>query len=39
MNYSQGLAQAKTLLEQGHAAQAVQTAAGTLENLLVELYN
>lgn len=39
MDYSQGLVKAKTLLEQGHAAQAVQTAAGALESLLVELYN
>ena len=39
MNYSQTLPKAKTLLEQGHDAQAVQTAAGALENLLVELYN
>ncbi len=39
MNYPHTLSKAKTLLEQGHAAQAVQTAAGALENLLVELYN
>ncbi len=39
MNYPQTLNKAKTLLQQKHHAQAVQTAASTLENLLVELYN
>ncbi|MBN1956153.1 MAG: ATP-binding protein [Anaerolineae bacterium] len=39
MNYSQTLSKAKTLLDQRHYAQAVQTAAGALEHLLVELYN
>jgi hypothetical protein len=39
MNYPQTLAKAKTLLEQQHYAQAVQTAAGALESLLVALYN
>jgi hypothetical protein len=39
MNYSQTLDKAKTLLRQKHHAQAVQTAASALENLLVELYN
>lgn len=39
MAYPQTLSKAKTLLEQGHTAQAVQTAAGVLETLLVELYN
>jgi hypothetical protein len=39
MNYPQTLAKAKTLLQQKHHAQAVQTAASVLENLLVELYN
>jgi hypothetical protein len=39
MNYPQTLTQAKTLLQQGHHAQAVQAAAGALEHLLVDLYN
>jgi len=39
MNYVQTLTKAQTLLAQKHYAQAVQTAASTLENLLVELYN
>jgi len=39
MNYSQTLTKAQTLLAQKHYAQAVQTAASILENLLVELYN
>jgi hypothetical protein len=39
MNYSQTLTKAKTLLQQKHHAQAVQTAASTLENLRAELYN
>ncbi len=39
MNYPQTLARAKTLLDQHHHAQAVQTAAGALESLLVDLYN
>jgi len=39
MNYSQALTKAKTLLQQKHHAQAVQTAASALEHLLVELYN
>ncbi len=39
MNYPQTLKKAQTLLRQKHHAQAVQTAAGALENLLVELYN
>lgn len=39
MDYSQALKKAKTLLAQNHHAQAVQTAAGALETLLVEFYN
>ncbi len=39
MNYPKTLQKAKTLLAQKHHAQAVQTAASALENLLVELYN
>lgn len=39
MNYPQTLAKARTLLEQKHHAQAVQSAAGALESLLVDLYN
>jgi hypothetical protein len=39
MDYSAALAKAKTLLQQKHHAQAVQTAGSALENLLVELYN
>ena len=39
MDYSQTLKKAQTLLAQKHHAQAVQTAASALENLLVELYN
>jgi len=39
MNYPQTLKKAQTLLGQKHYAQAVQAAAGALENLLVELYN
>ena len=39
MNYPQTLQKAKTLLNQNHYTQAVQTAASALENLLVELYN
>lgn len=39
MDYVQILRKAKTLLQQKHHAQAVQTAASTLEHLLVELYN
>lgn len=39
MEYPETLRKAQTLLEQGHGAQAVQTAASALENLLVELYN
>lgn len=39
MNYAQTLSKAKTLLQQKHHAQAVQTAGSLLENLLVELYN
>jgi hypothetical protein len=39
MNYPQTLDKAKTLLQQKHHAQAVQTAASALEHLLVELYN
>ena len=39
MNYPQTLTKAKTLLQQKHHAQAVQTSASALEHLLVELYN
>jgi len=39
MDYLQTLKKAQTLLAQKHHAQAVQTAAGALEHLLVELYN
>lgn len=39
MNCPPTLTKAKTLLAQKHYAQAVQTAASALENLLVELYN
>lgn len=39
MNYQQSLSKTQALLQQGHTAQAVQTAAGALEALLVELYN
>jgi hypothetical protein len=39
MNYPRVLANCQTLLTQKHHAQAVQTAAGALESLLVELYN
>ncbi|MCB0169348.1 MAG: ATP-binding protein [Anaerolineae bacterium] len=39
MNYPQTLNKAKTLLQQKHYAQAVQTAASALEHVLVDLYN
>jgi hypothetical protein len=39
MNYPKTLDTAKALLQQKHYTQAVQTAAGALESLLVELYN
>ena len=39
MNYQETTSRARSLLEQGHTAQAVQTAASLLENILVELYN
>lgn len=39
MNYPQILTKAQTLFQQKHYAQAVQTAASTLENLLIDLYN
>jgi hypothetical protein len=39
MNYLKSLAKAKTLLQQKHHTQSVQTAASALEHLLVELYN
>jgi hypothetical protein len=39
MDYPQSISKARTLLAQRHHAQAVQSAAGALENLLVELYN
>ncbi len=39
MNYPQTLAKAKTLLQQKHHTQAIQTAASALEYLPVDLYN
>ena len=39
MDYPRTLEKAKSLLQQNHHAQAVQTAASALENLLTELYN
>jgi hypothetical protein len=39
MKYSQVLKKSQALLSQKHYAQAVQTAASALENLLVELFN
>ncbi|MFW6097672.1 MAG: ATP-binding protein [Chloroflexota bacterium] len=38
MNYPQTLNKAKTLLRQRHYAQAVQTAASALENVMLDLY-
>ena len=39
MDYTRNLEKARSLLQQNHCAQAVQTAASVLETLLVELYN
>ncbi len=39
MNYLQALAKARTLLQQGHNAQAVQTAAAALESLFVGIFH